>query len=309
MYCSASPSMYCQRSLAAKTRVSLVLSQPATAPDAGNGSDLAFLHPSDAVMATIAPKKAANTNNHIGNIHPFELNFKACSPSLSVEQNLAAGRTAFANACHVHSGVLLQRAGVLAGAASHAAAGIDARLLERLGVAGRVDHLGLLHIDSLGRDRAPLLADDAINSHRPRQAAAAVVKRRPQADRLVLPANPYHPALFLRRDLPDGASGANLRAHNATRLAIADARHQRRRPQSFQAGLIEGGVQRGVGADLHALAAADAAGEKILLIERAGRAQQAFMAAFAQARVGAHQRNDRQAGGEAGERPAPAQVG
>jgi hypothetical protein len=38
MYCSASPSMYCHRSLAAKTRVSLVFSQPATAPDAGNGS-------------------------------------------------------------------------------------------------------------------------------------------------------------------------------------------------------------------------------------------------------------------------------
>src|ERR1039458_4643804 len=213
MYCSASPSMYCHRSLAAKTRVSLVLSQPATAPDAGNGSDLAFLHPSDAVIATIAPKKAANIDNHIGNIHPFERNITERSPLFPVEQNLAAGRTAFADAGDVDGGVLLQRAGVLAGAAAHAAAGIDARLLERFGVAGRVDDLRLLHINGLGRDRAPLFADDALGGHGPGQAAATVVKRRPQADRLVRRgglAHAYHPAFFFGRDLPDGAGGADL---------------------------------------------------------------------------------------------------
>ena len=230
------------------------------------------------------------------------------SPLFSVEQNLAARRAAFANAGDVDGRVLLQRAGVLARAAAHAAAGIDARLLQRLRVARRVDHLRLLHINGLGRNRAPLFADNAIGGHGPRQAAAAVIECRAQANRLALLAHAHHPAFILGRDLPDGAGGADLRAEHATGLAVADARHQRRRPQSFQPRLIERGMQRNVGADLHALAAADAARKKIGFVQRARRPQQPLVAALAQAGVGAHQRNNRRAGRKAGERPAPAQI-
>ena len=67
-------------------------------------------------------------------------------------------------------------------------------------------------------------------------------------------------------------------------------------------------MQRGVGANLHALAAADAAGEKIGLVERARRAQQPFVAALAQAGIGAHERNQRRAGSEPRQRSAPSQI-
>ena len=142
----------------------------------------------------------------------------------------------------------------------------------------------------------------------PRQAAAAIVERGAQADRLALLAHADHPAFFLGRNLPDGAGGADLGAEHATGLAIADARHQRRRPEALQPGLLQRGMQRIVGANLHALAAADAAREKIRLVERARRAQQPFVAALAQAGVGAHQRNHGGAGSEAGQRPAAAQI-
>jgi hypothetical protein len=54
--------MYCQRSLAAKTRVSLVFSQPEIAPDAGNGFALVLLQPYLPTTATIAT--AMNANSH-----------------------------------------------------------------------------------------------------------------------------------------------------------------------------------------------------------------------------------------------------
>jgi len=46
--------------LAAKTRVSLVFSQPAIAPDAGKGLTLLFLHPELAASATMAIATAAS---------------------------------------------------------------------------------------------------------------------------------------------------------------------------------------------------------------------------------------------------------
>ena len=50
-------------------------------------------------------------------------------------------------------------------------------------------------------------------------------------------------------------------------------------------------MQRIVGANLHALAAADAAREKVLFVQRARRPQQPIVAAFAQPGVRAHQRH------------------
>ena len=69
------------------------------------------------------------------------------------------------------------------------------------------------------------------------------------------------------------------------------------------------GCRAVVGADLHALAAADAAGEEIGLVERAGRTEQALVAALAEAGVGAHQGNMRSARGEAGDGAAAAKIG
>ena len=54
MYCSASPSMYCQRSLEAKVRVSLDFCHPETAPEAGSGSTAVFLQPVVAGTSTTA---------------------------------------------------------------------------------------------------------------------------------------------------------------------------------------------------------------------------------------------------------------
>ena len=204
--------------------------------------------------------------------------------------------------------MLLQRTGVFAGAASHAAAGIDARLFEGLDVSGRIDDLRFLHVDGLGRDRAPLFADDAIGGHGPGQTTAAVIGRCAQTHRLVLLANADHPALLPGRNLPDGSGGANLGTEHATGLAIADARHQSGRPEAFETGLVEAGMERGVGANLHALAAADAPGEEVGFVERAGRADEAFMTAFAQAGVGAHEGHDGHSGSKTGEGAPAAQI-
>ncbi len=43
------------------------------------------------------------------------------------------------------------------------------------------------------------------------------------------------PGLLGQRELPDGARGADLAAERATRLAVSDARHQHRRPDTLHA--------------------------------------------------------------------------
>src|SRR5580704_8466967 len=229
-------------------------------------------------------------------------------PSLSVEQNLAAGGAAFADAGYINRGPLLKRTREFAGAAANAASGVDAWLFQSFGTAGGVEDVGFFDIDGLGRNRAPLFAHDALGGLGPRQAAAAIVERGAEANRLVVGGDTDHPAFFFGCDLPDGSGGAHLRTEHATRLAVTDARRQHGRPQPFQAGLIERGVQRVVGAHLHALAAANEAGEELVFVERAGRAQEPVVAAFAQPRVGAHQRNRGGSGGEAGQRSPSPQV-
>ncbi len=68
-------------------------------------------------------------------------------------------------------------------------------------------------------------------------------------------------------------------------------------------------MQGVVGADFHAFAAADAAGEEIRLFERAGGTNEAFVTAFAEAGVGAHQGDNSHAGGKASDGAAAAKVG
>ena len=117
-----------------------------------------------------------------------------------------------------------------------------------------------------------------------------------------------NPALFLWRDLPDGSGGADFGAQDAARLAIAYARDQGRRPQSFEPGLRQGWMQRIVGANFHTLAAADATGKEIRFVDGTGRSEQSVFAAFAKPCIGAHQRDGRSADGKASQGSAAAQI-
>src|ERR1700739_1231315 len=102
MNCSESPSMYCQRSFGSKVRVALDFSQPASALDAGNGFAAFVLHPETKTVPSKGTIKAP-TNNE------FEC-FISVQPLLtSVQQDLAAGRAALANAGNVDRRTLLQR--------------------------------------------------------------------------------------------------------------------------------------------------------------------------------------------------------
>ena len=110
---------------------------------------------------------------------------------------------------------------------------INKRLFYLLQMALCIRDFGRLQIDGLGRGRTPLLADDARRCHSPGQASPAIVECRAQTDRFRVPAASL-PAFFFRRDLPDCAGRTNLRAQHATALAVANPRHQDRRPETFQ---------------------------------------------------------------------------
>ena len=111
-------------------RLARILSQPLTAPDAGKGITLrSFATGEWTQRQSPQVRRQRHSERQSESLHEY------ISFSISVQQNLAAGRAAFADAGDVNRRALLQRAGILACAAAHAAAGIDARLLERLRVA------------------------------------------------------------------------------------------------------------------------------------------------------------------------------
>src|ERR1035441_5613963 len=204
--------MYCDRVSALKDRVSPTFSQPATVPEGGNA--LA------ALLQPVANSNPAPNNNATATPARFLIVFMTAL-LLPSQQNLTAGRPALADTGYVHRRMLLQRAGVLTRSATHASAGIDTRLLQRLLVPVCIHNLRFLHIDRLGRNRAPLLADDAVGRHGPGQAAAAIVKGCSQAHRLLFPlAHADHPSLFARGRSEERAGWADLGAKHATRLAI-----------------------------------------------------------------------------------------
>src|SRR4051794_19912536 len=120
MYCSESPSMYCHRSLGSNVRVSLAFSQPATAPDAGNGLAPFFLHPLSEPLATVA-RTTTMTNKMLGFL------IRSSTPS---QQDLAARRAALSDAGDVDCGLVLKRTGILACPAANASARIHTRLFQ-----------------------------------------------------------------------------------------------------------------------------------------------------------------------------------
>src|SRR6185437_3712390 len=114
---------------------------------------------------------------------------------------------------------------------------------------------------------APLLANNALRIHGPREAAPAVIKGSAEADGIHGRGDANHPAFFCGSDAPDSAGGTNFGAENATRFAVADAGDECWSPKAFESCFSKGGLQRVVRADLHALAATDAAGEEVGLVE------------------------------------------
>ena len=91
------------------------------------------------------------------------------------------------------------------------------------------------------------------------------------------------------RDLPDGAGGADLGAEHAAWLAIADARHQCGRPQAFDAGFSRGWDEGRCWGRLSCTRRSGCSGRENPIRRARRGTQQAVVAAFAQARVGAHQ--------------------
>src|SRR5271157_496981 len=182
--------MYFHKSVASKVRMSPVFAQPATSLEAGNGVPLADgfrLHPA-----------TANSARHEATIRsfliPFLLSLSPCFAS--VQQNLVGAGTTFPNAGHINRRPVLHRAGVFAGAASHAPSRIEIWLLHLLDVAGGIAHVGRAQEDCLRRCRTPLFADNALGSHGPGQAPAAIVERGSQPDRLCSFSNIHRPALL-----------------------------------------------------------------------------------------------------------------
>lgn len=194
-----------------------------------------------------------------------------------VEQDLICFRASFADAEDIDGGIVVDGAGVFTSATADALRGIDPGLLDLFGIAARIDNFGGIHVDGLGRGGAPLFANDAIGSHGPGEAAAMIIEGGADADGLGVRSDVYGPALFFWSDLPDCSGGADLRAEDATGFAIAYAGDEDRCPYPFQASLCERRLKGIVGADLHAFAATDAAGEEIGFFEGARRTDQAIV--------------------------------
>ena len=155
---------------------------------------------------------------------------------------------------------------VLADAAADAQLSHNPRPLHRHPFPLRVLHLLLLQPDRFLRHRAHLFADDARPGVGPGDAAILVNVGHAD-DRL---------PLLLQRQLGDSPGRTNLAAGVAGVVAVAQARHQHRRPQPFQAGRQQARLQARRGADLEALAAADALVQQIVL-PRPGRADEVRM--------------------------------
>ena len=122
--------------------------------------------------------------------------------------------------------------------------------------------------DGLGAHGAQFLTDQAGPVHGPGQTAAPVHEGRAHADR-PLGGEVALALLFFQAQRPDGRGGADLAAGDAVgrAAAAADAVVDGRGPQALHAGLQQGGLDDVGGADAHALAAAEAAGQEALLVQ------------------------------------------
>src|SRR5450756_330854 len=165
----------------------------------------------------------------------------------------AGQRQAGGVALHNDGGCAAHRALELADAAVDAEAGDDRGALHPVTAALGVRHVPpVVELDGLPRRGAHLLADDARRALCPRQAAVPVDDG--DADDLR--------AFLLQPELGDRAGGAGVAAGGAGVVAVAEAWPEDGAPQALEARLVQRRLQPGRGADLHALAAAQAEGEE-----------------------------------------------
>ncbi len=173
---------------------------------------------------------------------------------------------------------------MLADAAADAQRRVHVRPAQRDGIAVALDDGDFARENRLGRHGTNFLADDARRFHRPRQAAPLVKERGAELDRAFLVKRPGA-GLFLDGDALDRTGRADFAAKRAVHLAETYFHVEDRRPDAFESGLHQRGLEHVCRADADALVALDAAVEKINFLHRAGRADD-FFVVVARARAG-----------------------
>ncbi len=225
-----------------------------------------------------------------------------------IQEDLVGFGASLADAEDVDGGAVVHRASIFAGATSDTESGVEIGLFDFARIAVTIDDLGGAHVDGFGRSGAPLFADDAISSHSPRQAAAAIIKGGADSDGFGVAVDADDPTFGLGSDLPNGASGTDLRTEHATWLAIADTRNEYGSPQTFEPSLGKRWLQRIVGADFHTFAATDAAREEVGFFQGAWWTEQAIVFLAGKSGGAAHQRNQSCTGSHRGEGLTAVQV-
>src|SRR6187549_3067758 len=223
-----------------------------------------------------------------------------------LEQDDVGLRARFACIGHVDRGFVYDWAHLLARSATDAQARVDVWALHLHGQHRRLfalflilavafGYFGILRPNRLRGRRAELFAHDTRRRHGPGQAATLIVHRGADRDRFLT-----EPHLLLFGDLLDGARWANLSAQHTRKLTIADARDQDRRPQTFDASLEEGRMERVVRAHLHALGATDAALEEGSLFDCTRRTNHFLAVGFVRPIADTHTGDAHRAGGRGG---------
>jgi len=179
--------------------------------------------------------------------------------------------TALADTGDTNCGEVLDGAIEFAGAASDAGTGIDDgdRQFNCLAVAG--GKLLFLVENGLGGDWTDLLADEAGFAVGPRQAAISVNGGGSYFGKTQF-------VFLLDGDHANGMGGTDLGTECAVVIAISGSHIENRCPEPFWIGFEFCGLNDIGRTDFHALAAADASSEKILLWKRTWRTNSFFIA-------------------------------
>ena len=181
-----------------------------------------------------------------------------------------------AHGAHADGGFVGHGAFVFTHAAADAQRRVHIRPAQRDGIAVALGDGDFARVNRLGRHGTNFLAHDARRFHAPRQAAAQIIKRGAELDG-TLRREFAGAGLFLNRDALNRAGRADLAAERAIHVARAEFHVENRRPDTFEAGFHQRGLQhiRRTGAD--ALVALDTAVEKILFLDGTGRADDFFI--------------------------------
>src|SRR5512138_274311 len=182
--------------------------------------------------------------------------------------------------------LLADGAAVLADPAPHAADRVDLGPLQRDRGPVRPSLLGAHEEDGLRIGRAHLLADDARDLARPRQAPAAVEEGGTDPDGRL----PVVSGLPRGGERQDGARRADLAAAGAGELAAAAPRDDDRRPEALHAGDGERGLDGRGRAGAPAEHALHAAIEEPRLVDGPGRTDEPGVRVAAAAAGGAQER-------------------